>query len=76
MSGSYLWYLPPAFFSAGGPWVRSAPGLPCALSSERAERLQSSDAKRAARQPDRVPNAVLKGTPSMPLPFPLLYPPL
>jgi hypothetical protein len=43
---------------------------------KRAKPRQSSDAKRAARQPDRVPNAVLKGTPSMPLPFPLLYPPL
>jgi hypothetical protein len=28
-----LWYLPPAFFVAGGPWVRSSPGIPCALSS-------------------------------------------
>ncbi len=26
-----LWYLPPAFFSAGGPWVRPSPGIPCAL---------------------------------------------
>ncbi|SMX59857.1 Conserved protein of unknown function [Bradyrhizobium sp. ORS 285] len=26
-----LWYLPPAFFSAGGPWVRLSPGIPCAL---------------------------------------------
>jgi hypothetical protein len=23
--------LPPAFFAAGGPWVRPAPGIPCAL---------------------------------------------
>ena len=27
-----LWLLPPAFLFAGGPWVRPAPGLPCALS--------------------------------------------
>ena len=27
-----LWRLPPAFFVAGGPWVRSSPGIPCALS--------------------------------------------
>ena len=27
-----LWYLPPAFLFAGGPWVRSSPGIPCALS--------------------------------------------
>jgi hypothetical protein len=26
-----LWRLPPAFFVAGGPWVRSSPGIPCAL---------------------------------------------
>jgi hypothetical protein len=26
-----LWSLPPAFFVAGGPWVRPAPGIPCAL---------------------------------------------
>ncbi|MGJ5202032.1 hypothetical protein [Bradyrhizobium sp. HKCCYLR20261] len=26
-----LWYLPPAFFSAGGPWVMLSPGIPCAL---------------------------------------------
>jgi hypothetical protein len=28
----HLWYLPPAFFVAGGPWVRPSPGIPCALS--------------------------------------------
>src|SRR4051812_27751609 len=27
----HLWYLPPAFFSAGGPWVRPSPGIPFAL---------------------------------------------
>ena len=26
-----LWSLPPAFFTAGGPWVRLASGIPCAL---------------------------------------------
>src|SRR5262249_42725118 len=26
-----LWYLPPAFFTAGGLWVRPASGIPCAL---------------------------------------------
>ena len=26
-----LWCLPPAFFVAGGPWVRPSPGIPCAL---------------------------------------------
>jgi hypothetical protein len=38
-----LWYLPPAFFSAGGPWVRPSPGIPRALSLfERAQLSQSS----------------------------------
>jgi hypothetical protein len=36
MSRLNLWYLPPAFFSAGGPWGRPAPGIPRALSLERA----------------------------------------
>ncbi|CCD85218.1 protein of unknown function [Bradyrhizobium sp. ORS 285] len=27
-----LWYLPPAFLFAGGPWVRPSPGIPCTLS--------------------------------------------
>src|SRR3954468_17535105 len=27
----HLWYLPPALSSAGGPWVRPSPGIPCAL---------------------------------------------
>ncbi|WP_315782689.1 hypothetical protein [Bradyrhizobium sp. SZCCHNPS1003] len=31
MSRLNLWFLPPAFFSAGGPWVRPAPGIPRAL---------------------------------------------
>jgi hypothetical protein len=31
MPGAYLWFLPRAFFYARGPWVRPAPGLPCAL---------------------------------------------
>src|SRR5690348_3887329 len=26
-----LWSLPPAFLFAGGPWVRSSPGIPCTL---------------------------------------------
>ena len=26
-----LWYLPPAFLFAGGPWARPSPGIPCAL---------------------------------------------
>ena len=38
-----LWYLPPAFFFAGGPWVRPASGIPRALSLfEWVQRSQSS----------------------------------
>jgi hypothetical protein len=32
MFGSYLWFCR-VLFVARGPWVRSAPGLPCALST-------------------------------------------
>jgi hypothetical protein len=28
-----LWFLPRAFFTARGPWVRPSPGIPCALIS-------------------------------------------
>src|SRR6185312_7624312 len=34
--------LPPAFFVAGGPWVRPAPRLPCALRPRRDANMQSS----------------------------------
>jgi hypothetical protein len=33
-----LWFLPPAYFVAGGPWVRPASGIPCALSFPRGTR--------------------------------------
>jgi len=33
----HLWSYPRAFLSARGPWVRSAPGFPCALCSMRRE---------------------------------------
>jgi hypothetical protein len=36
MSRLNLWYLPPAFFFAGGPWGRPAPGIPRALCPSRA----------------------------------------
>jgi hypothetical protein len=32
-----LWFLPPCFSFARGPWERRAPGLPCALSNFRAD---------------------------------------
>ncbi|MGC2774055.1 MAG: hypothetical protein WA418_00300 [Bradyrhizobium sp.] len=40
-----LWYLPPAFFSAGGPWVRPAPGIPRALYLEEGGIFHPSDAR-------------------------------
>src|SRR3569833_4368133 len=45
-------YLPPAFFSAGGPWVRPAPGIPRALCLREGILQQGSDAAIAPR--DRV----------------------
>ena len=36
------------FFSAGGPWVRPAPGIPCALSCRGRPAMQSPDAESAA----------------------------
>jgi len=50
-----LWFLPPAFFSAGGPWVRPAPGIPCALVFRGWIDRHSSDATRAARSRKHVP---------------------
>src|SRR4051794_8316823 len=38
----HLWYLPPALSSAGGPWVRPSPGIPCALRLLEGERDQHS----------------------------------
>jgi len=49
MSRLNLWYLPPAFFFAGGPWGRPAPGLPCALVNARAGLIDDSDASIALR---------------------------
>src|SRR5689334_16268520 len=37
------------FLVARGPWVRPAPGLPCALSLEGGDEFQSSDARCVAR---------------------------
>ena len=34
-----LWYLPPAFLIAGGPWVRPASGIPRALFASRGTRM-------------------------------------
>jgi len=45
---AYLWWLPPAFFVAGGPWVRRAPGIPCALWLKGTTKMQNSGVKCAA----------------------------
>jgi hypothetical protein len=47
-----LWYLPPAFFAAGGPWVRPSPGIPCALLVEGV--IRKPRANHAARMPTLV----------------------
>jgi hypothetical protein len=47
-----LWRLPPAFFIAGGPWVRSSPGIPCALFVFRGPSCLQSPGVNASR--DRV----------------------
>jgi hypothetical protein len=36
-----LWFLPRAFFTARGPWVKPSPCIPCALCCKRAARKQS-----------------------------------
>jgi hypothetical protein len=45
-----LWYLPPAFFVAGGPWERPAPDLPCALTLAEGDKVLKTRAQRAARR--------------------------
>ena len=42
------WFLPPAFFSAGGPWVRPASGLPCASALSEVRPAAELGHKRAA----------------------------
>ena len=37
-----LWYLPPAFFVAGGPWERPAPDLPCALCHQEGDQSRTN----------------------------------
>jgi hypothetical protein len=37
-----LWSLPPAFLFAGGPWVRSSPGIPCTLCFREGDPFQNS----------------------------------
>jgi hypothetical protein len=44
--------LPPAFFVAGGPWVRPSPGIPCALFVSRGRSYLQHSGANASR--DRV----------------------
>jgi hypothetical protein len=47
-----LWFLPRAFFTARGPWVRPSPGIPCALSiSEGTVRIKSGASARRECEP-------------------------
>ena len=50
-----LWYLPPALFVAGGPWVRPAPGIPRALLISRATKDASPGQCHAAGMRTHVP---------------------
>src|SRR3954451_3474680 len=54
----HLWYLPPAFFSAGGPWVRPSPGIPCALCILARDKLIADLGHHVPRERERVPWAV------------------
>jgi hypothetical protein len=56
-----LWYLPPAFFCAGGPWVRSSPGIPRALSLYRWGTAIAS----LGRDPPRECASVLASLPTL-----------
>src|SRR5690349_4038341 len=51
-----LWYLPPAFLFAGGPWVRPAPGLPCALSRFRGRSRFDHSGSDVPRERERMPS--------------------
>src|SRR3954468_13843888 len=44
----HLWYLPPALSSAGGPWVRPSPGIPCTLRLVRVKEISTARARSAA----------------------------
>jgi hypothetical protein len=54
----HLWYLPPAFFVAGGPWVRPSPGIPCALSIVSEGMSIASLGRHPPRDREAVPDAV------------------
>jgi hypothetical protein len=61
MSRLNLWYLPPAFFLQGGPWVRPAPGIPRALcqgrqvfSKTRTRKSRREVASGRNRDPERL----------------------
>ena len=53
-----LWYLPPAFFVAGGPWVRPSPGIPCALSIVSEGMSIAALGRNASRDCEAVSDAV------------------
>ena len=54
MSRLNLWFLPPAFLLAGGPWVRPSPGIPRALVHLEGENDEPLGRRRVARARDRA----------------------
>ena len=61
MSRLNLWYLPPASFSAGGPWGRPAPGIPRTLCLSRAQATSITRARHAARRRRHISTPSLRG---------------
>ena len=50
-----LWSLPPAFLFAGGPWVRPAPGIPCALLFQEGDAGERNSVGLPSRERDVLP---------------------
>jgi len=63
MSRLNLWYLPPAFFVAGGPWGRPAPGIPRALCLEEGRSNGIARTQSAPRDRRNMPLAQLSSRP-------------
>src|SRR3954447_22329065 len=54
----YLWYLPPAFLSAGGPWVRPSPGIPCTLCTCKRDMMIAQLGRHMPREREVMSSAV------------------
>jgi hypothetical protein len=58
MIGSHLWFCR-VLFSARGPWVRSAPGLPCALCLRR-DKFDAQPGRLAPREREGVSTSLFE----------------